>query len=104
MVLIPIDKPSGITISTNAAQNTVIQGQSVTLTCHVREVKPPVTGYKFYRNGSFLAPATNVNNLVIRDVKRSQHFGEYKCEVRNNAGSGQSGAVILNINGKLLTA
>lgn len=102
MDLIPIDKPSGVTISTNATQNPVIQGESVILTCHVREAKPPVTEYKFYRNGSFLAPATNVSNLVIRGVRRSQHFGEYKCEARNNAGSGQSGAVILNISGKLL--
>ena len=100
MDLIPVDKPSGVTISTNATQNPVIQGESVTLTCHVREAKPPMTEYKFYRNGSLLAPAANVNNLVIQHVRRSQHSGDYKCEARNNAGSRESSAVILNINGK----
>ena len=98
--LILTDKPSGITISTSAAQNTVIQGQNVTLTCHVIEANPAVSRYGFYRNDSLLVSTTNVNKFILRNVKRSQHFGEYKCEAHNDAGDGQSRPVVLNINSK----
>ena len=102
MELIPTDKPKNVTISTSAVRNIAEQGQNVTLTCDVSEAKPPVSGYRFYLNDSFVTPVTNVNEYTIHGVKRSQHFGKYKCEARNDAGIGQSEVVVLNITGKSL--
>lgn len=100
MKLIPTDKPKGVTITTSAAGNIATQGQNVTFTCHVLEAKPAVSEYRFYLNDSTLTPVTNVNKLIIHGVNRSQHFGKYKCVAYNDAGDGQSDAVVVNINGK----
>jgi len=56
-----------------------------------------VSEYKFYLNDS-ISKVTNVNKFIIVGVKRSQHYGEYKCEAHNAAGDGQSAGVLLNIN------
>ena len=72
------------------------------LTCDVSEAKPPVSEYRFYLNDSILTPVTNVNKFIINGVKRSQHFGKYKCAAHNDAGDGQSDQVVLNITGKSL--
>jgi len=90
-------KPEGVTISTGVAKNTVKQGQNVTFTCDLDDAFPAVSEYKFYLNGS-ISKVTNVNKFTIVGVKRSQHFGEYKCEARNAAGDEQSAGVRLNIN------
>ena len=93
------DKPEGVTISTGVAKNTVKQGQNVTFTCNVDDAFPAVSEYKFYLNGS-ISKVTNVNKFTIVGVKRSQHFGEYKCEAHNAAGDEQSAGVRFNINGE----
>ena len=41
--LILLDKPEGTILTTSAADNTVTQGESVTFTCHIAEVKPQVS-------------------------------------------------------------
>ena len=98
----PTDKPKGVTISTSATGYIATQGQNVTLTCDVSEAKPPISEYRFYLNDSALTPVTNVNKVTIHGVMRSQHFGKYRCEARNDAGVGQSDVVVLNITGKSL--
>ena len=80
-------------------ENTVQQGQNVTLTCNVADVFPPVSEYKFYLNGS-ISKVTNVNKYTIVGMKRSQHYGEYRCEAHNAAGHEQSTGVVLNVNGE----
>lgn len=102
MKLIPTDKPKGVTITTSAAGNIAVQGQNVTLSCDVTEAKPPVSEYTFYLNNSIFTTVTNVNTFTIHGVKRSQHSGKYECVAHNDAGDGQSDAVVLNINGKSL--
>ena len=72
------------------------------LTCDVSEAKPAVSEYRFYFNDSILTPVTKVNKFIIQDVKRSQHFGQYKCVAHNDVGDGHSDHVFLNINGKSL--
>ena len=91
------DKPEGVTI--RVAENTVKQGQNVTFTCNVNDAFPPVSEYKFYLNRN-ISTVTNVNKFTIVSVKRSQHYGEYKCVAHNAAGDGQSAGVRLNINGE----
>ena len=96
-----IDKPKGVTITTSADQDTAIEGQDVTFTCHVSDAKPAVSRYRFYYNDSMVDTASD-NNYTIHDVKRSEHYGKYKCVARNDAGDEESNTVFLNINGKSL--
>ena len=97
-----LDKPEGITLTTSAAQNSPIQGDNVTWTCHVTAANPPLVEYRFYLNDSNKAinSLTNVNQHTIHDVQRSRDYGEYKCVASNSAGGGQSDTVILNIKGE----
>lgn len=92
-----LDKPEGVTLSANAGQNTVTQGNNVTLTCHVTAAKPQASGYRFYFNNSLLSNSSNSDH-IINNVQRSQHYGEYKCVPYNDAGDGPEAKVTLNVN------
>ena len=72
------------------------------LTCNVAAANPPVSEYRVYLNRSSTPVYTskNTNNVTIKNVQRSQHYGEYKCEAHNAVGNGQSSPVLLNINGE----
>ena len=98
-MLILLDKPEGVMLTTSAVKNTVTQGDTVTFTCGVTAAKPPVSKYKFYLNDS-LFKASNDSQYTINDVQRSQHYGEYKCVPRNGAGNGTEATVTLNVNGE----
>ena len=100
--MIPADKPKHVSITTSADGNIAVQGQNVTLTCDVSEAKPPVSEYRFYLNDSILTTVTDADIFTIHDVKRSEHFGKYKCMAHNDAGDGESDVIVLNITGKSL--
>ena len=72
------------------------------LTCNVAAANPPVSEYRVYLNRSSIPVYTikNTSNIIIKNVRRSQHYGEYKCEAHNAVGNWQSSAVVLNINGE----
>ena len=94
-----LDKPEGTTLTTSAAANTVTQGDSVTLPCHVTAAKPQVSQYRFYLNDT-LVQGSNDNQYTINNVTLSKHYGEYKCVPRNDVGDGQEATVTLNVNGE----
>ena len=98
--LIFLDKPEGTTLNTSVAGNTVTQGGSVTLTCHVTAAKPQVSRYRFYLNDTTLAKDSNDNQYTINNVQRSQHYGKYKCIPSNDAGDGPEATLVLNVNGE----
>ena len=89
-------------IKISVAQNTAVEGDSVTFTCDVTDANPPVSYYRFYVNNSRtpLNTVNNSNQYTIQHVQRSKHYGEYKCVAQNDVGDGQSDAVVLNIKGK----
>ena len=86
-------------LTTNAAQNTVTEGDTVTFTCIVMAAVPQVSSYKFYFNGSLLSKKRN-SVFILNNVNRSQHYGEYKCVPHNDVGDGAKATVRLNIKGK----
>ena len=93
-----LDKPEGARLTTNASQNTVMEGDTVTFTCIVMTAVPEVSIYEFYFNGSLLG-GNNNSEYTLNKVNRSQHYGEYKCVPHNDAGDGAEATVRLDVNG-----
>ena len=93
-----LDKPEGARLTTNASQNTVMEGDTVTFTCIVMAAVPEVSIYEFYFNGSLLG-GNNNSEYTLNKVNRSQHCGVYKCVPHNDAGDGAEATVRLDING-----
>ena len=93
-----LDRPEGARLTTNAAQNTITEGDSVTFNCTVVAAVPQVSIYKFYFRGQLLRN-TNNSEYTLNNVNRSQHYGEYKCVPHNDAGDGAEATVRLNIDG-----
>ncbi|XP_066024479.1 uncharacterized protein [Pocillopora verrucosa] len=90
-------KPEGARLTTNAPQNTVIKGDTVTFKCTVMAAVPQVSIYKFYFNGYLFSNNSN-SEYTLNNVNRSQHHGEYKCVPHNAVGDGVEATVRLNIN------
>ncbi|XP_066024524.1 neural cell adhesion molecule 1-like isoform X8 [Pocillopora verrucosa] len=90
-------KPEGARLITNASQNTVTEGDTVTFTCIVMAAVPEVSIYKFYFNGRLLG-GNNNSEYTLNKVNRSQDYGEYKCVPQNDAGDGAEATVRLDIN------
>ncbi|CAH3162659.1 unnamed protein product [Pocillopora meandrina] len=91
------DKPEGATLSTNASQNTVTEGDTVTFKCKVMAAVPQVSVYKFYFNAGLLSGNSN-SEYTLNNVNLSQHYGDYHCVPHNDAGDGAEATVRLNIN------
>ena len=92
------DKPKGARLTTNASQNTVTEGDTVTFKCKVIAAVPQVSVYKFYFNAGLLSGNSN-SEYTLNNVNRSQHYGDYQCVPHNDAGDGAEATVRLNING-----
>ena len=88
----------GARLITNASQNTVTEGDTVTFMCIVMAAVPEVSIYKFYFSGRLLG-GNNNSEYTLNKVNRSQHYGEYKCVPQNDAGDGAEATVRLDING-----
>lgn len=98
-----VDPPEGTTL-TNAASNTVLQGDQVTFTCKVRHSNPGVDQYKFYFKNSSTWALKDQNQdgtYRINNVQGSDH-GKYKCVPHNAAGNGEESTVMLTVNGEFI--
>ena len=93
-----LDKPEGARLTTNASQNTVTEGDSVTFNCTVMAAVPLVSIYKLFFKGHLLSNNSN-SEYTLNIVNRSQHYDEYKCVPHNEAGDGAEATVRLNISG-----
>ena len=98
--MIFLDKPEGTTLNVSVAGNTVTQGGSVTLACHVTAAKPEVSRYRYYLNDTTLVKDSYDSQYTINNVQRSQHYGEYKCLPSNDVGDGPEATVSLHVNGE----
>lgn len=68
-------------------------GDTVTLSCQVGSSHPPVSGYRWYKDG--VAVGTE-RVLALRGVRREDH-GQYRCEAQNALGTGVSPPVTLRV-------
>ena len=81
-----LDKPEGTRFTTNASQNTVTEGDTVTFKCKVIAAVPQVSIYKVYFNGGLLS-GNSSSEYTLNNVNRSKHYGD-----------GAEATVRLNIN------
>ena len=82
-----LDKPEGARLTTNASQNTVTEGDTVTFKCKVMAAVPQVSIYKFYFNGGLFS-GNSSREYTLNNVNRSKHYDNYQCAPHNDAGEG----------------
>ncbi len=68
-------------------QARIALGQSVSLFCNVTRVNPNVNFTYVWRRVSVSNLTEETNTLVLSNITADQ-FGDYQCEVTNDAGSG----------------
>ncbi|NXQ79154.1 SN protein, partial [Nyctibius grandis] len=75
-----------------SAQNIHV-GDTVSLTCGVSSSYPPVSAYRWYKDGVAVG---SEQTLTLRDVHR-EDYGRYRCDAENAVGAGTAPAVALYI-------
>ncbi|NWI74731.1 SN protein, partial [Dryoscopus gambensis] len=85
--------PKDTQASLSPSSGNIGVGDAVTLSCEVGSSHPPVTGYRWYKDG--VAVGTE-RVLALRGVHREDH-GRYHCEAQNAVGTGVSPAVTLRV-------
>ncbi|NXD34889.1 SN protein, partial [Copsychus sechellarum] len=85
--------PKDTQVSLSPSSGNIGAGDNVTLSCQVGSSHPPVSGYRWYKDG--VAVGTE-RVLALRGVLRQDH-GRYRCEARNALGTGASPPVTLRV-------
>ncbi|NXQ49002.1 SN protein, partial [Catharus fuscescens] len=85
--------PKDTQVSLSPSSGNIGVGDTVTLRCQVGSSHPPVSGYRWYKDG--MAVGTE-QVLVLRAVRREDH-GRYHCEAQNALGAGVSPPVTLRV-------
>ncbi|NXE85003.1 SN protein, partial [Cochlearius cochlearius] len=85
--------PKDARVSASPAAQSVRVGDTVSLTCEVSSSHPPVSAYRWYKDG---VAAGSERVLTLRDVGR-EDYGQYRCEAENAVGVGAAPAVTLYV-------
>uniref|UniRef100_A0A8C3Y130 Sialic acid binding Ig like lectin 1 n=1 Tax=Catharus ustulatus TaxID=91951 RepID=A0A8C3Y130_CATUS len=85
--------PKDTHVSLSPSSGNIGVGDTVTLSCQVGSSHPPVSGYRWYKDG--MAVGTE-QVLALRAVRREDH-GRYHCETQNALGAGVSPPVTLRV-------
>ncbi|XP_021238198.1 sialoadhesin [Numida meleagris] len=85
--------PKGTKVSLDPPTQHVRVGDTLSLSCAVNSSHPPVTAFRWYKDG---AAAGTGSILVLRGV-RGQDHGRYHCEAQNAVGTGVAPAVMLYV-------
>ncbi|NXH60123.1 SN protein, partial [Rhabdornis inornatus] len=85
--------PKDTQVSLSPSSGNIGVGDTVTLSCQVGSSHPPVSGYRWYKDG--VAVGTEPV-LALRGVRREDH-GRYHCEAQNALGTGVSPPVTLRV-------
>ncbi|XP_076988242.1 B-cell receptor CD22 isoform X2 [Tamandua tetradactyla] len=81
-------------IEVSPREATVMEGEDVTLTCHVISSNPESQSVSWYKDGNRLREKEY--NLTLSTVTKKES-GKYHCEVRNSVGSENSKEVVLQV-------
>ncbi|NXR77914.1 SN protein, partial [Pycnonotus jocosus] len=85
--------PKDTRVTLSPSSGNIGVGDTVTLSCHVGSSHPPVSGYRWYKDGVALGTQ---QELALHGVRREDH-GRYHCEAQNALGTGVSPAVTLRV-------
>ncbi|NXY54145.1 SN protein, partial [Callaeas wilsoni] len=85
--------PKDTQVSLSPSSGNIGVGDTVTLSCEVGSSHPPVSGYRWHKDG--VAVGTE-RVLTLQGVRREDH-GRYRCEAQNALGAGVSPPVTLRV-------
>ncbi|XP_062430533.1 sialoadhesin [Rhea pennata] len=85
--------PKDVKVSMNLSTQNIRVGDMVSFTCTVNSSYPPVTAYRWYKDGAVVA---GEQVLTLQQVRR-EDYGQYHCEAENSVGSGAAPAVTLYV-------
>ncbi|NWS35271.1 SN protein, partial [Polioptila caerulea] len=85
--------PKDTRASLSPSSGNIGVGHAVTLSCQVGSSHPPVSGYRWYKDGV----AVGTERVLALPAVRRQDHGRYRCEARNALGTGASAPVTLRV-------
>ncbi|NXT36824.1 SN protein, partial [Pelecanoides urinatrix] len=85
--------PKDTQVSVRPPARNIRVGDTVSLACEVSSSYPPVSAYRWYKDG---AAVGSEQILTLRDVRR-EDYGQYRCEAENAVGAGAAPAMTLYI-------
>ncbi|XP_065518893.1 sialoadhesin isoform X3 [Lathamus discolor] len=85
--------PKDTQVSVNPSGQNIRVGDTVSFTCTVGSSHPPVSLYRWYKDG---VPIGTEQILTLRGVRR-EDYGQYHCEAENAVGAAAAPAVMLYI-------
>lgn len=80
-------------MSVNPSAQNILMGDTVSLTCEVSSSYPPISAYRWYKDGVAVG---SEQILTLRGVRR-EDYGQYRCEAENAVGAGTAPAVTLYV-------
>ncbi|NXW74185.1 SN protein, partial [Hirundo rustica] len=85
--------PKDTRASLSPSSGNIGVGDAVTLSCRVGSSHPPVSEYRWYKDGEAVGTG---RELALRGVRREDH-GSYHCQAQNALGTGVSPPVTLRV-------
>uniref|UniRef100_A0A663DJH6 Sialic acid binding Ig like lectin 1 n=1 Tax=Aquila chrysaetos chrysaetos TaxID=223781 RepID=A0A663DJH6_AQUCH len=91
--VLPADAPKDTHVSVSPSTQNIRVGDTVSLTCELSSSYPPISAYRWYKDGVAVG---SERMLTLRGVRR-EDYGQYRCEAKNAVGAGVAPAVTLYI-------
>ncbi|NXN73971.1 SN protein, partial [Himantopus himantopus] len=85
--------PKDTQVSVNPSTQNILIGDTVSLTCEVSSSYPPISAYRWYKDGVAVG---SEQILTLRGIRRDD-YGQYHCEAENAVGVGTAPAVTLYV-------
>ncbi|NXC75967.1 SN protein, partial [Anhinga anhinga] len=85
--------PKDTQVLVSPSKQNIRVGDTVALTCEVSSSYPPISAYRWYKDGVVMG---SERILVLRGVRR-EDYGQYHCEAENAVGAGTAPALTIYI-------